>query len=142
MEIRKEITIRHVEWCEEAIDALSVLPTNPKYDTSGGYERIEAMRDAGAQLFRVTSGDEIIMWYVLGVDKYKDGCEGCVMAAVGGAEGIDITRQVLPLIENQFVNCRTVQIVTKRKGLVEKLSKQGYHCDGYIMRKALNARAH
>lgn len=132
------LQIQSVEWTDEARAALERAA---EHDTSGGFETLEGMARQYA-LFEVTEDGEPVLHYVLGVNHHANGNEGVILAAAGHKPGCDLTATVLPLIENQFVNCRAVMLQTRRRGLVKKLAAQGYRIDGYILRKTLNVQSH
>ncbi len=128
------IEIRSVEWNGEARMALESAAA---HDTTGGFETLQDIEKQGA-LFEATVEGEPVLYYVLSVNHHTSGNEGVILAASGSKPGSDLTATVLPMIENQFVNCRAVMLQTRRRGLVKKLAAQGYRIDGYIMRKTLN----
>lgn len=134
----KAMRISQVEWSDEAREALARAAA---HDTTGGFETLADMEQAGA-LFEVTCDGEPVLHYVLSVNHHPHGTEGVILAAAGHKPGQDLTATVLPMIENQFLKCRAVMLQTRRRGLMKKLVKQGYRIDGYIMRKTLNVESH
>ncbi len=95
----------------------------------------------GAQLYAVLDGPEPVLWYALHVQ----GCLAWITGAVGRLPHVDLTRSLLPFIEDQAraANAKRIGCSTKRRGLIKKLAAQGYAVsgpcgpDGYSMEKTL-----
>ena len=91
----------------------------------------------GARLFGVYRDGAMVAAFVLRVDRQACRNVGVVVAAGGGAQGIDLTAQLLPHIETMFYGCETVRVHTERRGLVKKLAAQGYRTEEIILEKRL-----
>lgn len=89
----------------------------------------------GAELWHVEHESEVIAAYVLRVDVGPEGAEGVIVAAGGALAGIDLTAQVLPVIEGMFQGCRAVRIHTARPGMAKKLARQGYQLRELVFSK-------
>ncbi len=107
----------------------------PGRDTSGGLAGVDdVLRDA--ELFEVVDGiGQIVARYALRVDRFANGAEGVIVAAVGGRRGISLANAFIPVIERQFAGCTSVKVETRRRGLVARLAGMGYRVDGFILRK-------
>lgn len=119
-------------------DQLSVV-LNPGLDTSGGLVSLSEMLD-GVTCFEVTDENgERIGSYAVQVVPHEFGAEAFVVAAVGSMPGADLVASVMPGIEGQArgAGCKSVAIVTRRRGLLAKARAQGYEFAGYILRKKL-----
>lgn len=57
--------------------------------------------------------------------------------AAKGFGATDWTAALLPIVEMQAKGLASVGFQTKRRGLVRRAEKQGYHIAGYIMKKEL-----
>ncbi|WP_417284672.1 hypothetical protein [Comamonas sp.] len=108
-------------------------------DTSAGLLSVEEVARGGA-CFVVEQGGVPVMAYALGLTTHDAGGVLWVTAAGGNLPGGDLTASILPLIEQQgrAVGARQVAMQTRRRGLVAKLERQGYHVAGYILRKNLD----
>ena len=62
-----------------------------------------------------------------------------IVAAAGRIPGVDLTRHVLPAIEDlaRSLGCQSVRLHTMRKGLIRKTVRHGYMLSEIVMRKAL-----
>lgn len=123
-----KLTVQPVEWSPRAAEVLAEV---------GNPEDYARQVKAGAVLFRVSdaAGGEV-GYYLLRVDELVAGAEGVLVAAVGSADE-DLTAGLLPVIEKQFVGCRSIRIHTRRPGLARKLSRAGWDGAEIVMRKAL-----
>ena len=107
-------------------------------DTGGGLGSMDAGM-AGAQLFEVVVGGAVVARYALRLDQHANGVELVVVAAAGGASGVDLTASIVPTIETQGrqAGAHRVTLRTRRPGLVRKLKKQGWVLDAYCMGKKI-----
>lgn len=92
----------------------------------------------GALLFRASHGGALLGYYVLRADKLERGFDGVIVAAAGRHPDFDLTASIVPLIEQQFKDCRAIRIHTARAGLIKKLSGMGYQPQEFVMRKSLS----
>lgn len=88
---------------------------------------------ASGLCFGVTVGGAVRGVYVLAV---RNG-QAFIRWARGDGAGVDLTRNVLPLIEQQCGQLRELAFQTSRPGLVRKATEQGYEVTGWILRKKL-----
>lgn len=95
---------------------------------------------AGADLFAVTHAGHACLFYALRLTPPRAWLE----AGAGHLPGVDLTREVLPLIERQAqaAGCSEIGITTKRRGLIAKLQRAGWRIEapfyaGYTLKKAL-----
>lgn len=123
-----EIEINAVAWDSLAAVVLSKVGNPDDY----------AMQiQAGASLFQVKRGGLEIGLYLLRVDQLANSAEGVLVAAVSHDPHVDLTALVLPVIEKQFIGCRSIRIHTARPGLAKKLSRAGYSAAELVLRKPL-----
>lgn len=129
---REALNVAAVEWCEEA--ALILAPSVP----FGSVDDLrEQTKTAGAVLFRVSRGVDLVGYYLLRVDTGASGAEG-VLVAAAGRDGFDLTAHLLPHIESQFLGCNGIRIHTARPGLAKKLTtRNGYGAAELVLRKQL-----
>lgn len=134
--------IQPVDVDDDVRDAFARL-LEPKYDTSGGMLSVDDLL-GNCVVFEVIQGVELVGHYALRVDTNTHGNEGVVIGAVGQhperkglAHAAALTSGLLPALERQFHEVRSIRIVTRRMPLVRELARQGYTCDGFILRKRL-----
>lgn len=128
---QKKITIEPCT-AQVAFPHLELLFNNKKTDTTGG------TLSAGALLsccvFFVVKVDGLPSGYYA---LQQVGAELVVVAASGGAEGVDLVASVMPAVIRQAEGLHAVTVHTKRRGLIAKLAAQGFKIEGFILRKAL-----
>lgn len=107
-------------------------------DTTGGLGSLDAAL-AGASLFDVVVAGVTVARYALKPMQRANGTEIFVVAAAGGMPGADLVASVLPYVERQCSESGAARatVNTKRRGLVKKLIAQGWHIDGYVLRKKI-----
>jgi hypothetical protein len=100
-------------------------------------EDIKFQVEHGAQLFEVVSeAGEVLCAFVLRVDRLACRTVGVIVAAGGGAAGVDLTAVIVPHIErHMFVGVDAIAVHTERAGLIKKLSRQGYKVAEIILEK-------
>ncbi|HYC45376.1 MAG TPA: hypothetical protein VED01_07790 [Burkholderiales bacterium] len=134
---KEKLLIAPVELTPEIRAQFAAL-LGAKYDTGGGLCGVRDLLD-GCALFEVSRGAELVGHYALKVEQRAHGNEGVIVGAIGADPGgrgrAPLTRHVLPLLEQQFIDARAITIYTRRLGLVRELARQGYTCEGFIMRK-------
>lgn len=101
---------------------------------------LESMSEiiANAAAFRVLDeeGEEVGV-YALRPRDLPGGLVVTLVAGQGGADDLDLTRDLLPSIESQVQGADFFVIQTTRAGLIKKLAAQGYEMGGAIMVKKL-----
>lgn len=107
-----------------------------KRDTTGGLGDMESCL-AGAMLFEVRFGGQVVARYALQQVTRDKGVEVFIVGAAGGLPGVDLVQTITPYIEQQCAEADRLTINTRRRGLVRKLQKQGWTLDSYVMRKKL-----
>lgn len=142
---KAQVTIAPLdELTDEAHDNLAHLLA-PKFDTSGGLADVrDLLRDCA--VFEVSRGAELVGHYALRVDARAHGNEGVIVGAIGRDPAGDgmrpyLTQGLLRTMEAQFTDARAITIYTRRMPLVRALARQGYTCDGFIMRKRVPVHA-
>jgi hypothetical protein len=105
-------------------------------DTTGGLGDMEACL-RGAMLFDVKVQGRVVARYALRQVQRDKGVEVFIVAAAGGMQGVDMVQAVEPHIARQCEQADRLTINTRRRGLVKKLTKQGWTLDSYVMRKKL-----
>lgn len=105
-------------------------------DTTGGLGSIDACMD-GAELFDIVHGGVVVARYALKTMHRVHGCEVFIVAAAGALFGVDLVGAIAPYIEQQCAGADRLTINTRRRGLVKKLTRQGWTLDSFVMRKKL-----
>jgi hypothetical protein len=107
-------------------------------DTSGGLGSLDAALD-GAALFDVVAGGVVVGRYALKPMHRAHGTEIFIVAAAGAAAGVDLVASVLPYVEQQCTGSGAARLTvnTRRRGLVKKLTGQGWQIDSYVLRKKI-----
>lgn len=82
--------------------------------------------------FGLTLGDQSRGVYVLAVQAGQ-----AYIRWARGVGPLDLTRTVLPVIEQQVAGLDSLAFQTARPGLVRKAQAQGYEVAGWILRKKL-----
>jgi hypothetical protein len=128
-----QLTLKTASWDLAAQNALAAaVPNCSVLDLKAQID------DDGAQLFTVSNDQKIVAYYVLRIDQLIEHSEGVIIAAAGMCEGVDLTAEVLPVIEKQFIGCKYIRIHTARPGLVKKLTNSGYNPLEFVMIKWLD----
>lgn len=122
-------------------EALELLELARQHDTSGGLVSVAEVIQ-GATMFEALIDGRRVLVYGLKVIEHELGREGVIVAAAGRAGSRDLTAEVLPIIERQFIDCASVLVHTRRAGLAAKLERQGYTNQGAILRKKLDHATH
>ncbi|EIJ47586.1 hypothetical protein GWL_18270 [Herbaspirillum sp. GW103] len=91
-----------------------------------------------AQLYEVQVGGVTIARYALKQVDRARGTEVFIVAAAGHAPGFDLVQSIEPVIAAQCAEVDSIVINTRRRGLVKKLSKQGWTLDAFVMRKKIH----
>ena len=127
------LSLHPVQLSQEFAEAIAAEAEN--LDTSGGLASLAPLFDSRNLFAEVRQGAEVVARYVVSLHDHDGLREACIVAAVGGAPGLDLTRDALPLIERQLAAVDCVTIETRRPGLVRKLRRLGYSLDSMVMRK-------
>lgn len=106
-------------------------------DTTGGLGDMDACLQE-AQLYEVQVAGVTVARYALKQVDRARGSEVFIVAAAGHAPGFDLVQSVEPVIAAQCAAVDCLTINTRRKGLVKKLSKQGWTLDAFVMRKKIH----
>lgn len=107
-----------------------------KRDTTGGLGTMERCL-ADAMLFDVVVGGVVVGRYALKQMNRAQGVEVFIVAAAGRLKGVGLIEGVLPHIMQQCATVDRLTINTRRRGLVKKLTAQGWTMDSYVMRKKM-----
>lgn len=118
--------------------ALAALERAAVHDTGGGLVTVSELA-RGAALYELLQDGDVVLRYLLRVDMHEHGAEAVILAAAGGAPGVDATRAGIADVEARIaaVPCASIMTVTRRMGLVKKLARLGFTVDGFILRKRL-----
>lgn len=133
MDSQKTLTIEPGQWSSEAADFLQKALVHAS--TNDIFWQVEN----GASLFYVKNQDKVIGCYVLRIDETISGREGVIVAASGNHCGIDLVGCLLPHMEAQFNDVRSIRIHTSRTGMAYKLNQHGYRAKEIVFEKVLNA---
>lgn len=133
------ITVRHESVTDAhraEVAAAFDARTKAKTDTSAGMLHEADMLD-GAHFYRVLEDGVPVAWYVMRERLGPAGREAHISLAHGRA-GVDLVREVVPLIERQCAGtCRAITLETRRRGLVKKLEAGGFAVSSLKLRKEL-----
>lgn len=134
------LTFRRAAWSPEAITQLQAAED---HDTTAGLESIEAYARMRIPLFEcVDDAGEVLGRYVLELQTGMHGVKNLqIVAAAGGAPGIDMAGAMIEAIEKQaqLVGADWVSFQTARLGLVRKMIRHAYGIHGVVMRKRVGA---
>lgn len=130
---QKTLTVEAGEWSPVAAEYIgrALVDASPA--------EIAAQVSAGAALFYVYDGREIIGCYVLRIDQTETGRDGVIVAAGGDHCGADLVAVLLPYMESQFSGVSRIRIHTSRPGMSRKLLAQSYKPSEIVFTKAINA---
>lgn len=131
MDRQKELTIKVAPWSPEAAAALALAL--PFADVA----ELQTQVEHGAVLYAVEHAGAAVAWYVLRVELGPDSDEGVIVAAAGDLPGVDLTAAVVPVIEKQFIGCKTLRFHTARPGMARKMARLGYAAGEIVLRKTL-----
>lgn len=122
-------------------DTAATVLTPVCADTPGGLEDIAGqVRRGNASLFRVSSQEKLVGYYVVRIDSLNVGDELVIIAGAGKLPDFDLVAVMLPILEAQaeISGCKSVRIHTNRKGMVNKISRRGFCFSEWVFRKELN----
>jgi len=105
-------------------------------DTTGGLGSMDSALE-GAMLFDVVVCGATVARYALKQVDRPGGTEVFVVAAAGGAKGVDLIASIEPYILSQCQQADRLTVNTRRRGLVKKLQRQGWTLDSFVMRKKI-----
>ena len=126
----ESLTITAAEWNQKAGNVLL-----PALDSVDDLIDLKAQVEAGADLFMVTRGPELIGAYILRVDHLASGPEGVIVAAAGHIDGGGLLAGLLPVIEKQFMGVGRIRAHTNRPGIAKQLERAGYKAAEIVLRK-------
>lgn len=129
METQKKVIVRAVAWSPLAAEMLASATLTA---TVEDYRR---QVEEGAALFEVADeAGQVLGFYVLRIDDYAEKTVG-VLVAAAGVPGFSFADSLMPVIENQFLNCAEITQYCSRPGMVRKLAAQGWAPTHVVMRK-------
>lgn len=118
----QELTLQPAQWGEAA--ELLLPGALAGASLANVRDQVESGR---ASLFHVLSADQVVAAFVLRVDQIEGrGPEGVIVAAAGGADGVDLVASCVPHIERLFRGVSRYRFHTARPGLLRKMARQGY----------------
>lgn len=125
------LKIELTTWSTQAAEWLQ--KSNVNFDV----ENIKAqVVEDGASVYKVMRDQVLVGFFVTRIDSLKTHDEGVLVAATGFDNQADLTKTILPEIENKiFSGCKSVRIHTARPGLIKKLSSGGYKPLEFVMTK-------
>jgi len=126
------------EWDADAERLLADLWDDPR-DGAPHYDVLQLRADVTAghcQLYGVSEADRLVAVFVLRIDQIGAELEFCVVAAAGGCPGIDLTANVVPVIQAwaRDNGAHYVRVHTDRPGMLRKLGKLGFAMSEYVVR--------
>lgn len=136
MACAQEITLEVIAWDETARQQIGELTK----ELPGGVAVVErAVRAGRSFLWGVFEGGERCGSVVCRADDLVDGSRDFVVEFARAGASIDLTRHVLPVIEGAAYSCGAsrIRIHTERRGLVKKLTDQGYSNPEFVLVKGL-----
>jgi len=101
---------------------------------------LESMADIvnGSYAFKLENeAGENLGFYALKGENKPGGVVVWLVAGQGNVPGVDLTRDLLPEIEQQASGANFLAIQTTRPGLIKKLIEQGYEIGGTILVKKM-----
>ena len=98
---------------------------------------LQEQHKAGAVLFRLLDGAQLVGAYLLRVDETKQGKQGVIVAGAGKCDGVDMLATVIPVIEQCFSGVRSIRYHTQKPALVRKMARQGYRVQEVICVKEI-----
>ncbi len=115
--------------------ALPHLQRALAYDVHGGNPTVSDLA-AGEAVFELLCDGRVVGAFTLGVNDFSDG-RVLRCGAAGGEAGHDLAGAMVAFAEGEAerIGVRTMVCETKRRGLVRRLERAGFHVAGYIMRK-------
>lgn len=116
-----------------------VQVTRPKADTSAGLATVQDIC-RNSQVFKVQDGQgHTVAAYAVEPYEHDRGTMLFVTAGAGAMPGIDLSVTMCHTLEAQArqVGAKAVGLMTKRRGLIEKLKAQGWQMAGVKMVKKL-----
>lgn len=121
----------------DLLPLLSVLEHAKTDTTAGAIAASELERTSRG--YRVDLEGVPVMGYTLQMSQHTKKRVCWITAAVGAANGHDLTGEVLPLIEAQArqAGAHQIAITTKRAGLAKKIQAHGFCETGVTYRKNL-----
>lgn len=125
---QKALTVREIAPEGAAIALAGLEHLDPRGMTAAG--DVQAMTRKG-RCFALSTDDGGAV-YVLTV---RNGV--CWVDAVKGAGDVDMVQLLDTVITAQSAGLRAIACQTKRRGLVKKLERHGWHVAGWVMRKEL-----
>lgn len=131
--------ILEVRRCElvEVLPLMEEL-TEPKTDTSCGLATVQDMCQ-NAQTFAVKHEGKTVAAYAVEPVQFDRGASMVIVAGAGGLEGVDLVASMQGFWEMQArqIGARQIETLTRRRGLVKKLSAMGWQVVGLKMVKKL-----
>lgn len=125
--------------CEvaEVLPFLAAL-TRPKTDTSAGLATVQDLCGK-SQAFKVTSEGHTVAAYTVEPQQFDRGVSLLVTSLAGGLEGVNLalTMDRVLTAQAQQIGARQLSMITKRRGLIRKLSAQGWQVAGIKMVKKI-----
>lgn len=108
-----------------------------EHDTSGGSEGVRDLSDQALLFKLVNEADQVLGGYSLRLNSHQLRRVCWILAAGGRIRGIDLTKNMLPVVTEQAkaAGASQLAIVTKRSGLVHKLQNLGFVATGIELRK-------
>ncbi len=136
MDSQQEVAVIRPGVLDDAARAAYAKAFDEKRDTTGGLGNMEHCL-ADAVLFDVVVGGDVVGRYALKQMNRACGVEVFIVAAAGRLKGVGLIEGVLPHIMWQCATADRLTINTRRRGLVKKLTAQGWTLDSYVMRKKM-----
>lgn len=122
-----QLTLRRADWSREALDAFAAVE---RYNTRS---IPIAQYLPACVLIEVEAGGEVVGRVALD----RCGPVGHIVAAVGSLPGTWLTR-IAPAVEALFGDVGSVEVETRRRGMVRQLARQGYRLAGFVMVKEMH----
>ena len=109
-----------------------------KVDTSGGLATVQDVCK-NAQAFAVDCEGKRVGAYALEVLEYDRGACLWINTGAGRLDGVDLTVSMANVVETQAraIGAKQIGMITRRRGLVDKLAAQGWEVVGIKMVKKL-----
>lgn len=115
-----------------------VTLTRPKCDTSGGLATVQDICK-NAQAFKVETDGKTVGAYAVEALEFDRGICLWITAGAGTVDGVDLTDTMQKVwhVMAQQIGAKQIGLITKRRGLIRKLTAHGWTVAGVKMVKKI-----
>lgn len=127
---KEKFVVDAVGWTDEAAELLAAAVI------SSSVEDYRRQVEEGAVLFRVSSAEKTLGFYILRVDTWAEKTVG-VLVAASGLPGFSFADDLMPIIEQQFIGVDEIHQYCSRPGMVRKMLARGWQPTHFVIRKVV-----